>query len=826
MIDYEKIFGSVIFICLFLGAQIFGFAQSSSSVLQKNGDRLTYFSDQEGNRIPDFSHSGYRGGGIEIPYYPVKISLGPQPGDDTQRINGAIAYVEDLAPDKNGVRGAVLLQPGVYQISGQLRIKESGVVLRGSGSGSEPESATILQVSKSLQGSVIQIGNGNSNWFYDFKSHRTFVATEFVPVGSRNFEIEDIGTFEVGDNIILRHRSSQKWLDAIDGGGTGNDPPWEEGYIEIYYNRNITGIKDQTISIDAPLFNHLDRSLAETQVYRPNREQLVQESGIEYLRIYIETDGQTSETHAENGVIFDGVENGWARHVNVFHFSTSGFTTLNSKNITIVNSGAREPHSSDTGERRYNFNAQFFSNNILFQDVRSSNGRRSFVSNGTSVASGIVFLNAHSSGALNSSEGHQKWSQGLLYDNITFENPQTYFVLGLYNRGDFGSSHGWGAVHSVAWNVNADGKQIIIQKPPSAQNYAIGNKGTVTGTGIYDHPAGYIEGTNTDPVPQSLYLTQLNERLKYGVPPDAPARLSVSNSYSDQLDLQWHHSSVKEMEFIIERSSDGGTTFEVIDTIQESDSSYTDRSIGEKLYHYRVQGRDENGYSAYSNVALGQASFTNEYLSNFHLSQPVNQTEVSIDADPDNLITFKWNITETDLDIEFNWLLDKSTGDFYEPIAKISTGAENELSFTYRDLIRYLQGAGITFDTDFVVKWTVMASTKTLEKRAAEEFFLLLVKDPESGILDEADKETDLSQNYPNPFNPSTTIRFFLSEESEVSIDVFDLAGFKVATIEEGFKEPGYHDVEFDGSRFASGIYLYRLKTKNQVLSRKMILIK
>lgn len=801
-------------------------AQNMSSYFQASGDRIIYFSDQEGNRIPDFSHAGYRGGGVELPYYPVKISLSPQPGDDTERINKAISYVEGLPKDKNGVRGAVLLQQGEYQISGPLNIKESGVVLRGSGSGSEPDHATILQVAKSFRGTAIQIGNEDYDWLYDYRSHQTNVTSKFVPVGARNFEIEDIGPFEVGDNIILRHRSSQKWLDAINGGDTGADPPWEEGYIEIYYNRVITGIKDSTISIDAPIFNHLDRSLTETSVYRPSRENLVEESGVEYLRIAIQTDGETSENHAENGVFFTGVENGWARHVNVFHFKYTGFGTLNSKNITISNSGALEPHSAQISKRRYNFSVQNFSNNILFENVNSSNGRLSFVSNGTSVASGIVFLNAHSDGALNSSEGHQKWSQGLLYDNVTFENPRTYFLLGLYNRGDLGSSHGWGAVHSVAWNVDSAGQQIIIQKPPTAQNYGIGNKGNVTGEGIFNHPSGHIKGTGTDPVPESLYRTQLNERLSYGVPPDTPARLTVSNAKKNQLNLHWLHSSVKETHFIIERSADGGQTFQTIDTIHESDSSYTDNSIGEKLYHYRVLAKDDNGSSGYSNVASGQATLTNEYLSDFHLEAPVNKSEVKIDAGLDSLITFEWGITETDLDIEFTWFLDKSDGNFSDPLAEVYVGTEKKHSINNRELINYLQQANITIDTTLTLKWTVKAITKTLEKHADEEFLISLTKNPNSKILNDIDKVTELNQNYPNPFNPVTTIRFFLSEESQVSIDIFDLAGFQVATVERGFRRPGYHDVEFNASHLASGVYLYRLKTKNLVTSKKMILIK
>ncbi|MCG2587390.1 T9SS type A sorting domain-containing protein [Rhodohalobacter sulfatireducens] len=822
----HKILDRFIYLILLSLIALPGYAQHTSSALQKSGERLTYFSDQEGNRIPDFSHAGYMSGEAELPYYPVKITVGPQPGDDTNRIKGAISYVEGLPVDENGVRGAVLLEPGIYQVSDQLKIETSGVVLRGAGSGPDPTDATILQVSRSFRGTVVQIGTGEYDWYWNYRDPRTIVTTPFVPVGSRNFEVGDISFFEVGDNIILRHRSSQKWLDAINGGGTATDPPWEEGYIEIYYNRTITGIKDSTISVDAPIFNHLDRSLAETRVYVVDRKKLVEKSGVEYLRIEIQSSGERSENHAENGVIFHGVENGWARYINIFHFSSTGFGTANSRNITIANSGAFEPHSPLTGEKRYNFNSQFFSNNILFENVNSTNGRRSFVSNGTSVSSGIVFLNAHSRGALNSSEGHQKWSQGLLYDNVTFENPQTYFVLGLYNRGDFGSSHGWGAVHSVAWNVDAGGQYIFIQKPPTAQNYGIGNKGSVSGEGIYDHPTGYIEGSNTDAIPASLYKAQLNERLANGVPPDAPVLLTVSNNEKNQLELNWNHSSIKETEFIIERSPGDGENFQRIATIQKSDSMYSDNNIGEKLYQYRVRAKDSNGLSAYSNVAFGEAEFTNDYIQNFHLKNPTDQTTIQIDIDPDSTITFEWDIRETELDIEYTLLIDRPASDFSDPLAEITIAESKEYTMTYRELTNILQRSNITIESEFAIKWTVIASTKTLMKQAEEQFLISLLKDPDSPILNEVDKDTDLAQNYPNPFNPVTTIRYYLAQESDVTLDIFDLSGTRVVTLQAGNVEAGYHDVEFDGRNLASGVYMYRLKTSDFVRTRKMILIK
>jgi hypothetical protein len=83
-----------------------------------------------------------------------------------------------------------------------------------------------------------------------------------------------------------------------------------------------------------------------------------------------------------------------------------------------------------------------------------------------------------------------------------------------------------------------------------------------------------------------------------------------------------------------------------------------------------------------------------------------------------------------------------------------------------------------------------------------------------------------LLQNYPNPFNPSTTIGYQLQDISEVTIEVFDITGRKVATLVNKKQEPGYYRVRFNASNLASGIYLYRLKTENNVGVKKMVIIK
>ena len=73
-----------------------------------------------------------------------------------------------------------------------------------------------------------------------------------------------------------------------------------------------------------------------------------------------------------------------------------------------------------------------------------------------------------------------------------------------------------------------------------------------------------------------------------------------------------------------------------------------------------------------------------------------------------------------------------------------------------------------------------------------------------------------LSQNYPNPFNPSTTIRYALPKESNVSLKVYDILGKEVASLVNETQHAGTYKVEWKGinnrgENLSSGIYLYKL---------------
>ena len=83
-----------------------------------------------------------------------------------------------------------------------------------------------------------------------------------------------------------------------------------------------------------------------------------------------------------------------------------------------------------------------------------------------------------------------------------------------------------------------------------------------------------------------------------------------------------------------------------------------------------------------------------------------------------------------------------------------------------------------------------------------------------------------LARNYPNPFNPSTRIEFSINSPKDVRLDIFDSIGRRVTTLINEELNEGFHFVDFDGSGLASGVYFYRIKTNEQTLTQKMLLIK
>lgn len=807
----------------------------NSSIIYKGDDgSLIYHSDENGNRIPDFSHAGYRGGGVDLPEIPVKITLDPSDtGDDTQQIQQALDNVGALEPGDNGHRGAVLLNPGNYHISSRIIIKQSGVVLRGSGDETDPSQNTIISAAKSIGDVSIQVGNGNVSWNYSAGSPITEIITEFVSVGNRHFEVSDASIFSVGDEIVIFHRATQQWIEAVEYGGTAPTHPdvWKPGdsSINIVMKRKITGITGNVMAVDVPIYNHLNRSLSESLIYKVSLDSQLSETGVEDFRLVLQSDGYLANNHGNNAIVFNGVTNSWADGVTVLHFQYTGLGVTNSTFVTIQNSRALEPHSIITGGYRYNFNAMARANNILFTNLLASEGRHEFVSNGTASVSGVVFHNSASESSYGTSEGHRRWSMALLFDQIIFNNPNSTggASIAIYNRGEWGTNHGWSSAHSVVWNSDpAPGNKIVIQQPPTAQNYGIANHAIVTGTGTWPGKTGFIEGTGQIPELSSLYEAQFHDRVTYGLPPDAPAKLTLTPVKQDQniyLKLDWIHHDLDTVELVIERSVNNGP-FEEIIRLNSTETSYVDQNVDIDRYVYRMAAADNGRMSAWSNITAFDMQ-----RPTFDLRSPEPNTLVEISDDEQKSLNLWWTNITSDFDFTYTWYLDHADGDFSDPLLSIETDV-NLVQIPYTDMHQLLNDTGINTDDTLKGIWTVKASSAALDIWADGPFGIHLIKkDLNTNILQEIPKKQErlyLYQNFPNPVNQTTLISFSINQASKIELSVYNILGHEVQTISMGTLNAGDHEIILDTSDYSSGLYVYRINSDGYSKSRIMNIAK
>tara|TARA_B100000809_G_scaffold48251_1_gene42956 strand:+ start:11111 stop:14068 length:2958 start_codon:yes stop_codon:yes gene_type:complete len=587
------------------------FAQYQSSILHYNeDDRLVYHSDKDGNRITDFSHVGYKNGEAALPIVPVVLQINPILGDNTAHIQAAINQVEAMPLDQNGHRGALLLGPGNYSVYGTLYVNRSGVTLRGSGDGENPATNTIIRGVGNTPNkrTLIVIGTNKRTGFGGRVSGTTQnITSEYIPVGSRTITVADASKYSVGNNIVIKHPSTAAWLSAVNYGDVAGDDPWNPGEIDMIFNRYITQIVGDKIKFDTPLYHELDKSLSQAFVYVYNGSSQISECGIENMRFFVETAGSSSDgNHVYDCVDMIGVRDSWAKNITALHMGDAGIKLEEATRCTVTNSKVLEPHGPISGGWRYNFYVGDNTTNILVKNCVSSKGRHAFVSNGASKANGIVFTECSSTGDYTRSESHRRWGQGMLWDNISWSATSSYGILGLHNRGNYGTGHGWSITNGVAWNIDAPNNQIAVQKPPIGQNYAIGCDATVDNDGPFPQSVGYIEGTGEHMEIQSLYAAQLNERLTYGVSPDAPGRLIPTNFvYNNQekyLKLEWFDIALDETSYILERSSNGGATYQELATLPANTEVYTDNNLQQPNYFYRLKAINSIGFSAYSNL--------------------------------------------------------------------------------------------------------------------------------------------------------------------------------------------------------------------------------
>ncbi|WP_248925221.1 discoidin domain-containing protein [Paenibacillus hamazuiensis] len=487
-----------------------------------DGGRLEYVPDFKGNRVLDFSNSGYMGGGVRLPDVQARVVVEPGEGDDTARIQAAIDRVSQLPQSVEGFRGAVLMKKGTYEIAGSLRINASGVVLRGEGQG---EDGTTLYATGATRRDILQIGG--TRGAVTLPETKTAVADLFVPSGARSFHVENAAGYKVGDTIIVRRHGSDRWIHAlsmdsiVQRPGSGGTQQWAP--FDLDFDRVITKIEGNLITVDAPLANSIERRWGGADVYKYDDQDRIEQVGVENLRVDVQFDpsvtsktmdnGSTDtpyyadENHAVSFAVLGHVKNAWVRDVTGKHLEHALVQMdRGSKWITVQDCTVTDFVSIITGGRRYAFHQS--GQLSLVQRNYVETARHAFVVD-SRIPGPNVFLEGKSKTDFNTSEPHHRWSVGGLYDNVKSD-------IAIRDRGWLGSGHGWSGANYVTWNTEGE---LVSQQPPTAQNYAIGHVGTKVKPFLpnADDPRprkdAYWESLGAHVQPGSLYKQQLQDRL-------------------------------------------------------------------------------------------------------------------------------------------------------------------------------------------------------------------------------------------------------------------------------------------------------------------------
>lgn len=483
---------------IFFSANI-SLAQNTFPDIAKTKEgKLSLTADAKGNQIPDFSYAGYMVSEKAIPNVESKIFVPKQKQDATQIIQAAIDYVSNLKPNKSGFRGAVLLDKGIFKISGTLYIKTSGVVLRGSGNN---ENGTILLGTGLKRESVIRIIGID-----DKKLGETFeFSTSYSPLGTQKIQLKDASKLKLADEIIISKPLTDNWIKELKMDDFGAETAWvgwKKNDWDISWNRVVTKINGNEVTLNAPLTMALDPGYGATKVTAYTWSGRIEQIGIEniLMKSTFNASNPKDEEHRWQAISIENTKNAWVKQVNFKHFAGGVISLLKSaQQITVEDCIATEPISEIAGFRRLTFYTE--GQQTLFQRCYSENGYHDFAVGGFGTTGPNVFIQCESHLPFNNSGAIGSWATGVLFDIAYIDGN----ALSYNNREQNGRGAGWTAANSVIWETSAS--KIECYSPPTAQNWAFGTWGGImAGDGHWKDVNGHIS-------PRSLFYAQLENRL-------------------------------------------------------------------------------------------------------------------------------------------------------------------------------------------------------------------------------------------------------------------------------------------------------------------------
>lgn len=590
----------VIISCLMLIISC-AFGQTSTLVSVGAGGQLVYTADVKGNKIPDYSGVGYMNSEAAVPIVAVVKIVNAVAGDNLANVQNAINEVASYPMDANGFRGAILFKSGTYNISNSITVNASGIVLRGEGFNG---SGTNFIATRTAQHTLINFVGiaGTTNITATAKA----ITDAYVPVGAKQVTVAAGHSFVVGDNVFIHRIPNAAWismlgmdlLSSIDPAATN----WTASAYDLYYERKVTAVSGNVISLDAPNMDMIDPlyATAELSKYTSAR---IEKCGIENMRISSVYASATDENHGWEAISFNNITNSWASNIEAYYFGYSAVHILDGAAwITVDNCKMLDAKSIITGSRRYSFNVDGQRN--LIKNCSTREGRHDYV-NGSRTCGPNVFYNCTATFQNNDVGPHHRWSTGILFDNIVGNGR-----MNVQNRSVSGSGHGWSGAQIMFWNCTA-GSMVVQDPPGDHRNWAIGCIcPNITNVGDWvTEPLGIVQsqGIKITAIP-SLFIAQLNNRLT-GILPVKMISFNASITGPQIVSLDWSTSfEANNAYFNIEHSNEG-VNFSTIGKVTAKGNSTTksDYRFEHKLplsgtNYYRLKQIDVNGGYAYSDI--------------------------------------------------------------------------------------------------------------------------------------------------------------------------------------------------------------------------------
>jgi hypothetical protein len=468
--------------------------------------KLQYTPDAKGNIIPDFSAVGYKTGDVPIPAVPVVKTISAVSGDNTANIQNALNAVAAMPMNADGIRGALLLKAGTYNVNNAITIKSGGVIVRGEGN------STIVMATKASQYDLLAISGSSGATAVTSTSKQ--IQGSYIPVGTKSFTLPAGHGFVIGDDVFLQRKPNQAWIHMLgmdvlsqipcDNGGCNID--WTPAAYTISYIRKVVAVNGNVITLDAPNVDVIDAQYAQGFIMKYTWSGKIENIGVESILFDSKYTNANDEAHGWNAITFSNAKNCWVTNVEGHHYGYSTVSVNESAGfISVLNCKNIDPIAQTIGGRKYSFNITGQRN--LVQNCFSQNGRHDYVT-GAQTAGPNVFTRSAATLQHADVGPHQRWATGILFDVLTSD-----FEMNAQNRLGYGTGHGWSGAQVVYWNGVAP--TFKVQSPPNHMNWAIGCKGNVTDVGdlftgdpcIHQSTGNFIKD-----IP-SLYEKQLADRL-------------------------------------------------------------------------------------------------------------------------------------------------------------------------------------------------------------------------------------------------------------------------------------------------------------------------